>query len=140
MHAKLWLKDLYYKNQERLEGYITICSVLLRYIEISICTICLKLPETFPKINTFKHDKMRFSIKDFFSKYNQIRRKLRIWSRLLKKSLMENFILCTVIPLSMKKYVFCESSIKYFPLGSSIWALKKLPPGKLSPGTLPLLP
>ena len=36
--------------------------------------------------------KNKFSIKDFFSKCDQIRRKLRIWSRLLKKSLMENFI------------------------------------------------
>ena len=35
---------------------------------------------------------MKFSIKDFFSKCDQIRRKLRIWSHLLKKSLMENFI------------------------------------------------
>ena len=40
--------------------------------------------------------KMKFSIKDFFSKYDQIRRKLRIWSNLLKKSLMENFIFCAV--------------------------------------------
>ena len=37
---------------------------------------------------------MEFSIKDFFSKCDQIRRFLRIWSRLLKKSLMENFIFC----------------------------------------------
>ena len=37
---------------------------------------------------------MKFSIKDFFSKCDQIRRKLRIWSHLLKKSLMENFIFC----------------------------------------------
>ena len=37
--------------------------------------------------------KMKFSIKDLFSKCDQIRRKLRIWSHLLKKSLMENFIL-----------------------------------------------
>ena len=36
--------------------------------------------------------KMKFSIKDFFSKYDQILRKLWIWSHLLKKSLMENFI------------------------------------------------
>ena len=36
--------------------------------------------------------KMKFSIMDFFSKCDQIRRKLRIWSHLLKKSLMENFI------------------------------------------------
>ena len=40
--------------------------------------------------------KMKFSIKDFFSKRDQIRRKLRIWSHLLKKSLMENFIFCAV--------------------------------------------
>ena len=39
---------------------------------------------------------MKFSIKDFFSKCDQIRRKLRIWSHLLKKYLMENFIfLCS---------------------------------------------
>ena len=38
--------------------------------------------------------KMKFSIKDLFSKYDQICRKLRIWSHLLKKSLMENFIFC----------------------------------------------
>ena len=41
-------------------------------------------------------EKMKFSIKDFFSKCDQIRRKLRIWSHLLKKSLMENFIICVV--------------------------------------------
>ena len=35
---------------------------------------------------------MKFFIKDFFCKCDQIRRKLRIWSNLLKKSLMENFI------------------------------------------------
>ena len=36
--------------------------------------------------------KMRFFIKDFFRKCDQIRRKLRIWSNVLKKFLMENFI------------------------------------------------
>ena len=40
--------------------------------------------------------KMKFSIKDFFSKCDQISKKLRIWSHLLKKSLMENFIFCAV--------------------------------------------
>ena len=35
---------------------------------------------------------MKFSIKDFFSKYDQIRSFLRIWSHLLKKSLIDNFI------------------------------------------------
>ena len=37
------------------------------------------------------HKKMKFSIKDFFKKCDQIRY-LQIWSHFLKKSLMENFI------------------------------------------------
>ena len=39
---------------------------------------------------------MKFSIKDFSSKGDQIRRKLRIWSHLLKESLMENFLFLVV--------------------------------------------
>ena len=40
---------------------------------------------------------MNFSFKDYFSKYDQIRSKLRIWSHLLKKSLMKNLIfLCSL--------------------------------------------
>ena len=40
--------------------------------------------------------KMKFSIKNFFSKRHQIRRYLRIWSHLLKKYLKENFIFCAL--------------------------------------------
>ena len=40
--------------------------------------------------------KMKFSIKDFFNKCDQIRRKLRIWSHLLKKFLIGNFIFCAM--------------------------------------------
>ena len=40
---------------------------------------------------------MKFSIKDFFSKYDQICSFLRIWSHLLKSSLMENVhFLCSI--------------------------------------------
>ena len=39
---------------------------------------------------------MKFSIKDFFSKRDQIRSFLRIWSHLLKKSLMKNSNFCAV--------------------------------------------
>ena len=46
------------------------------------------------RINTAQ--KMKFSIKDIFSKRDQIRWKLRIWSHLLNKSIMENFIFCAV--------------------------------------------
>ena len=51
---------------------------------------------------------MKFSINDLFSKCDHIRRKLRrklrIWSHLLKKSLMENFIFvqCSIIRLNYK--------------------------------------
>ena len=40
---------------------------------------------------------MKFSIKDFFSKCDQIRSFLRIWSHLLKKSLMGNLIFCAFL-------------------------------------------
>ena len=45
-------------------------------------------------ISLLRHtaQKIRFSIKDFFSECDQILRKLRIWSHVLEKSLMENFI------------------------------------------------
>ena len=40
--------------------------------------------------------KMKFSIKDFFIKCDEICSVLGIWPHLLKKSLMENFIFCAV--------------------------------------------
>ena len=51
--------------------------------------------------------KKNFSNKDFFSKCNQIRRKLRIWSHLLKKSLLENFIFCAVVLLAICDTSYC---------------------------------
>ena len=45
--------------------------------------------------------KMKFFIKGFFSKCDQIHRKLQIWLHLLKKSLMENF------------FFFCSEDLKY---------------------------
>ena len=39
---------------------------------------------------------MKLSITDFFSKYDQTRNFLQIWSHLLKKSVMENFAFCAV--------------------------------------------
>ena len=49
-------------------------------------------------VDTIKNtaQKLKFSIKDFFSKCGQVRSYLRIWSHLPKKSLMENFIYCAV--------------------------------------------
>ena len=54
---------------------------------------------------------MKFSIKDFFSKCDQIRSFLPIWSHLLKKSLMEKFSFCAVYPRANKSSYF--SSVPY---------------------------
>ena len=57
---------------------------------LNYCMVILSVEElSSPWITA---QKMIFSIKDFFSKCDQIRRILRIWSHLLKKSVMENFI------------------------------------------------
>ena len=62
--------------------------------------------------------KMEFFIKGFFSKYDQICRNLRIWSPLLKKSLMENYIFCAVEVDNYAFFVFtvllCNKIYKAF--------------------------
>ena len=55
--------------------------------------------------------KIKCSITDFFSKCNQIRRKLRIWSHFLKKSLMQSFIFCAV--KSCRVYIDCNLTLKF---------------------------
>ena len=54
---------------------------------------------------TCNAQRMKFSIKDLVSKFDQIRNFLRIWSHLLKKSLMENFIFCAVLLMLNVKHV-----------------------------------
>ena len=56
---------------------------------------------------------MKFSIKDFFSICYQICRKPRIWSHLLKKTLMENFIF--LVQCNIKK---CN---RIWPMSFRIW-------------------
>ena len=58
------------------------------------------------KINTAQ--KMKFSIKNFFCKCDQIRSFLKIWSHLLKKSLMNNFIFCAMCAISMAAKILLE--------------------------------
>ena len=48
---------------------------------------------------------MKFYVKDFFSKCDNF---LRIWSHLLKKSLLENFIFCEVILTKWKQTLVVE--------------------------------
>ena len=69
------------------------------------------------------HKKWRFSLKDFFSKCDQIRRKLWIWSHLLKKPLMENFIFCvvTIFLLTISFFFFEKTDIFIFVDDNTIY-------------------
>ena len=60
--------------------------------------------------------KNEISIKDFFCKCDQIRRFLQIWSHLLRKSLMENFILRTLPDMHARAFFdnFTSSVITEF--------------------------
>ena len=49
-----------------------------------------------PPLKTHTEKEMKFFINDFFSKCDQILRKVWMWSHLLKKFLTENFIFCAV--------------------------------------------
>ena len=63
---------------------------LVQWIRMSPSSLCTTS-------STCTAQKMKFSSKDFFSKCDQIRSFLRIWSHLLNKSLMENFIFCAMM-------------------------------------------
>ena len=74
---------------------------------------------------------MKFSIKNLFSKCDQIRSFLRIWSHLPKKSSMENFIFvqCNMF-LLVKRFAKCcklcfSSPTNFFPLSYMFYQKKK---------------
>ena len=68
----------------------------LRYVKLKILgSLNFSITGTLTGLCTAQ--RMKFSIKDFISKYDQIRSSLQLWSNLLKKSLMENFIFCAVL-------------------------------------------
>ena len=71
---------------------ISITMIHFHYFALGLSFIRIR-PANLPKRTLLKRalQKMQFSIKDFFSKCDQICSFLRIWSHLLKKSLMENF-------------------------------------------------
>ena len=53
---------------------------------------------------------MKFFIEDFFTKCDQIHKKLRIWSHLPKKSLMKNYIFLSSV--GVIRGLFSTSHIK----------------------------
>ena len=70
------------------------------------------------------HTKKKFSIKDFFSKCDQIYSFLRIWSHLLKKFLIENFIFCGALFSSLNSYFVLDSLRTSSFSSSGIYLLK----------------
>ena len=77
--------------------YISCCSVTLLIKAFHCKCFFMDLEKIFGMIFLESTaQKMKFSIKNFFSKCDQFRRKLWIWSHLLRKSIMENFIFCVV--------------------------------------------
>ena len=77
---------------------------------------------------------MKFSITYFFSICGQIRSFLQIWSHLLKKSVMENFIFCAVLSY------YCIATLKKFAnLKAHISIQKKRYATKLSADIAPKL-
>ena len=94
------------------------------------------LNDLFLKYTDSTAQKMKFCIKDFFSKCDQIRRKLRIWLLLLKKFLMENFIFCAVLFVvrragsrlfysmisdGKKEFMLCIESRHTVHISCSVW-------------------
>ena len=69
---------------------------------------------------------MKFSIEDFISKCGQIHGILQIWSYLLKKLLMENFMYCAVAPV-VKLAQIWQSCFIYL----SLWNQKNFHPSFL---------
>ena len=99
--------------------------VVAWYIAVQILFPCKSANKGVSSFGNFTARKMRFFIKDFCGICDQIRRKVRIWSHLLKKSLMD-LIFC-VVSVLMFVFVFrtqwniqfCENNyrlkaVKYF--------------------------
>ena len=77
--------------------------------------------------------KMNLFIEDFFSKCDQIRRKLRIWSHLLKKFLIENFIFFAMIHRTVYNHIAGKNAYHsklfwiLFKRNNSLFVLENLP-------------
>ena len=81
------LNDFFYPNQYVTQIYLNVANFFRKKLYIRSL-----------------HKKWSFPLKNFFSKCDQIHSFLWIWSQLLKKSLMENFIFCAVDVWQAPKY------------------------------------
>ena len=112
-HVIIW--SFYFMGKKQLRQVIILPSFVI--IDIAVVEI-------------YTAQEMKFTVKDFFSIYDQSCRKLQIWSHLLKKSLMENFIFCVVMMVLVSHMVLQEHVIKGWSniMGRSpSWKVSSLP-------------
>ena len=116
-HFNSPLVTMSWKTNWKCYNVSTIASLFNLQQKINRCIIIsIKLFVSVPLLNYKKHcTKNQVFLKDFFSKCDQIRMKLRIWSRLLQKSWMENFIFCAAkCALHQFSYPFFHRLVLYF--------------------------
>ena len=123
-----WRRFLSYGNQLCKSMDWSLYNKDLSHERVNANTYCSKMVR-----QTFTAQKMKFSIKDFFRKCAQIRSFLRIWSHLLKKSVIENFAFCAVFAIfyvkglrqcwnsRISKYLKDFQSIQIFWKKSILW-------------------
>ena len=90
--------------------FICACVCSIKCVFLHSCASVVLYMDIWQFYNSL-HKNLKFSIKYFFSKCDQIRRELRIWSHLLKRSIMEIFIFCAVIVLFSIIYFYRLSCI-----------------------------
>ena len=96
-----------------VQVYISLCAYVQsvnRCILIVNCLCCSLLVVIHYMFCSSTAQEMKFSIKDFFSKYDQICSFMRIWSHLLENYLMENFIYRAVINSVVCQKIFLRYS------------------------------
>ena len=90
------------------DHFSTFCMIRLRSLHLGL--------------TNYTAQKVKFSIKYFFSKWDQIHSKLQIWSHLLKKYLMENFSAVLRVRISMSTLPKYFQYLEYFwSAFSHIW-------------------
>ena len=78
-----------------------------------------------PKSEAHTAQKMKFSIKNFSSKCDQIHSFLRIWSHILEKSLMEGFFVCSDMKLLRTKKMGSAMKITLMTRILCSWSMTK---------------
>ena len=88
---------LTYEKSRRTSSFLDITLFSLKQQIKSYPLLTRVFQQNLTALFLWNTQKLKFPIKDFLSKCDQIPRKLRIWSHLLKKPLMEIFIFCAVM-------------------------------------------